>query len=169
MCSDPTKLSIEDCAGLTVEERGEAYNLLLEDPTFIDQLIGVLYSNPHYQSVASWFIKYHLEQGGDLTAEEIAQLYDCAQELNNWEALLHILQIVPYVLIPSASLDHAERLIRRTLQHENKFVRAWAYNVFSVLADSFPVYRPEVSELLDCALSTEAPSVKARIRKILSP
>jgi len=60
-----------------------------------------------------------------------------------------------------------ENFLRKTLYNSNKFVRAWTYNGFYLLAKQHPEYHDETEALLESAIKNEAPSVKARIRNIL--
>ncbi len=159
-------LSIENCLGMNVDERNAAYPVLADDPSLCSQLIEHIAANAGYQGVASWFLKRHLETGGRLSGEQINQVYGAAEQLEDWESILHILQCIPYLGIPVTSRATAERFVRHSLQHANKFVRAWAYNGFAELADVYEDLQLEVAELLETAARQEAASVKARIRQV---
>ena len=80
---------------------------------------------------------------------------------------MHLLQCLPYLTIDTREVKQLEPFLRRCLQSENKFVRAWGYNGFNELALQHADFKPEVDSLLAAALEEEAPSVKARIRNIL--
>ncbi len=64
--------------------------------------------------------------------------------------------------------DEIEKFLRECLGNEKKFVRAWAYNGFQILAEQFSEYKEEVSKLFEQALREEATSVKARIRQLMN-
>ncbi len=57
--------------------------------------------------------------------------------------------------------------MRKCLEDDNKFVRAWAYNGFYELAKQYPEYRTEAGQLFEMALRDEAASVKARVRNVM--
>ena len=50
---------------------------------------------------------------------------------------------------------------------QEKFVRAWAYNGFYLLAVQHGEYEAEARQLLTMALRDEPASVKARVRNVL--
>lgn len=134
------------------------------------ELTGLLISlleDGKCQKGASWLLKYHLKQGQQLSAEEQLSLLQKLDALKDWETQLHILQIFPFLVIPSDLKLSVETFLRTTLTSTNKFVRAWSYNGFYLLAAQFPEYRAEAKQFLDMAIRDEAASVKARIRNIL--
>lgn len=53
------------------------------------------------------------------------------------------------------------------LEHDNKFVRAWAYIGKFELSVQYKEYKLETMVLLEAALQNEAASVRARIRNIM--
>ena len=91
----------------------------------------------------------------------------CCPFRAHWECKLHVLQCLPYLEIPESESASLERFLDACLESDNKFVRAWAYNGFSELSLRFPRYRERVDGLLARAATSEAASVRARIRNIL--
>lgn len=161
-----TPPDIKTCQNLSVEQRSQAYTRLAGEPRFAANLVDQLASDPQSEIIASWFLKHHLENGAILDPVQVDSVFAAAGGLKHWEAILHVLQCFPYMTITESVRDTVERFLRASLEHENKFVRAWAYGGFNQLADAFPQYGAEARRLLDYALRNEAPSVKARIRKI---
>jgi len=136
---------------------------------FLGSLIR-LSSENYLEIAASWLVKHHLEQHDPahaLTASQAKSWFAAANQFEHWQARLHALQTMALFEVPSGSVRDAKRLIERGLADENKFVRAWAYNGFVVLATTHPRFRVEAEQLLEDAEHTEtAASVRARIRQI---
>jgi hypothetical protein len=138
------------------------------DPGWTDALVAAI-QKEHSQNAASWLIKHSLEQALDaenhFNPQQIDQLLESLPLLHHWSARLHLLQCLPYLRIPPQRKQDVEVFLRDNLKAPNKFVRAWAYNGFGLLAKDYPEYRQEAKRLFDAAMDTEAPSVRARIRK----
>ena len=115
---------------------------------------------------ATWLLKRYLESGGTLSAKDVSQLLSALPASEDWEAKLHILQCLTLLRIADKDRTTVEAFVREGLDSDNKFVRAWAYSGFYELARQFRDYRDEAEQLLENAMSREAPSVKARIRNI---
>ncbi len=122
--------------------------------------------DPSSQKGATWLLKRWLEVGGVLKDREIDHLYGALKSLHDWEAELHVLQMLPFLSIERRHKQSVEAFLRKTLVSEHKFVRAWAYNGFYELAIRFPEYLEETRQIFDLAMRDEAPSVKARIRNL---
>lgn len=140
----------------------EANKGLVELP---DQLI-VLLQQSGYQVSASWLLKAWLKDGQSLQKTHSRKILAVVNELENWQARLHILQCLADLEIPANRKKAVERFLRQNLQDANKFVRAWAYNGFFVLANQYPEYQQEVRHFFDLAMQDEPASVKARNRNL---
>lgn len=77
------------------------------------------------------------------------------------------LQSVEYLPIAADDGKLFEQFLRIAITDNNKFVRAWAYNGFYLLAKQYDEYRVEVEQFFNMAMNDEVPSVKALIRNIL--
>jgi len=137
-----------------------------ESKGFIDTLLEQLIHR-HCQVASSWLLKYALEQQQSLSIEQRQLL--CQSMLGElpWQARLHFLQCLPFVVIPDGKITLAEQFLKRGLAERNKFVRAWSYNGFYLLARQVPAFQNEVQHLLQQAINTESASVKARVRQLL--
>lgn len=130
----------------------------------LTETLMILIDDSPLGKAASWCLKRHLSDRVDLLPQLTAKL----SQLRDWETVLHMLQCFPYFRFSAPERTALENFVRSSLDSPNKFVRAWAYNGFHELALQFPEYAEEAESLLLKALEQEAPSVKARIRKILS-
>jgi hypothetical protein len=109
-----------------------------------------------------------LDGGQKLDANKSWALFKLLPKLERWESKLHILQCLPYIQISSAAKENVEVFLRRCLIDDNKFVRAWAYNGFYEISLQYPEYKEETKQFFEMAMRDEAPSVKARIRNIMT-
>ncbi|MEM8817430.1 MAG: hypothetical protein AAFX56_05170 [Pseudomonadota bacterium] len=147
----------------SVESLRRLYSDRYTDKSFVKE-IAELIGHAAHERVATWLLKYHLEQGGQLGLRSIDEIYRLVDSLEHWEAKLHILQSIPYMPIPSKRREQVESFIRDCLTDDNKLVRAWAYGGFYELASSYADYQAEAAGLFAKALRDEAASVKARVR-----
>lgn len=135
-----------------------------------DNLVDVLIPMLTEESTAvgaSWLLKHHFENAGDMNDKQIRTVYQSLPHLVHWEAKLHVLQSMPYMRIPQSEKATVERFVRAHLCDPNKFVRAWSYNGFYELAVRFTEMQQEATQLFEMALRDEPASVKARVRNIL--
>ncbi len=159
-------IDFEACKELSQEDRNQIYARFSARADFFAALLDELQGAVETQDVVTWFIKKHLEQGATVDPRQASKIYSLATRITDWEATLHILQCIPRLGIPRTSRKQAEIFVRRSLESDNKFVRAWAYNGFSELAEHYSAYRREASGMFADALQHEAPSIKARIRNL---
>jgi len=152
--------------GKSADDIGHIYQNECQSTDFVDGII-LLTADKDCQDGATWLLKKHLEQGHMLSQQQQNQLYQQLPELTQWQSRLHLLQSLQYLAIPVAHQQRLELFIRKNLGHDNKFVRAWAYDGFFQLAKQYPEYRNELMEFLNLAMADEAASVKARVRNIL--
>ena len=123
--------------------------------------------DPGYERVALWMLKRFFESDGRLPADDVTRLLGALDGLRGWEAQLLALQCLPFCPVAAADRVRVEAFLRTHLAGKNKFLRAWAYNGFELLARQFPDYRDEADALLEMGLRDEPPAIKARIRNIL--
>ena len=141
----------------------EAHNA---DSNFVDNIVALSFTQA-YEKGATWLLKAWLEAGNTLEQSQIAKIYGSLQQLQHWEAKLHVLQSIPFMPIAAAESNKVYNFLRLTLSDQNKFVRAWSYNGFYELSTQHSRYLDETKQYFEMALRDEAPSVKARIRNIM--
>ena len=133
---------------------------------FMPQLVSLLESVP-LQLQATWLLKKGLEEGLQLGSKQVTRLLKQAASLDNWQARMHLLQVLEYLSIPQSSADALHQYLTDCLQEKNKFIRAWAYQGFVTLAEQFDSYQQETDEIIEKAMLEEAPAIKARLRNRL--
>jgi len=133
---------------------------------FSDEIIK-LTLNPTYEKGATWLLKAWLESGYTLSKTQIKRIYGLLEQLENWEAKLHVLQCIHFMPIERAEKKQVYSFLRQSIIDSNKFVRAWAYNGLYELSQQHSKYLAETKEFFEMAMRDEAASVKARIRMIV--
>ena len=118
------------------------------------------------QRGASYLLKQWLSDGGSLSAADVKKIHQCLPSVNDWQALLHLLQSAEYLPVGKAEKSSVEFTLRRHLTHPNTFVRAWAFHAFYWLARQYPEYRADAEQFLNMAMADEPASVKARVRHL---
>lgn len=155
--------ALENWDGKSTADLQEMYNKL-NSQSLVFELVPML---PHHPVAATWLIKHATEQGTQLTGEDCVALIEHLLQTQHWQSALHLLQISDHLTIPNKYVKPLYANLRHKLSHTNKFIRAWSYHALSNLTKQYPEYEKDVVELLSMALNDEAPSVKARIRKVL--
>ena len=129
------------------------------------QLLDLAASDePALQVGATWVIKHLAERGSAPAGRQAAQAIDLLERVQAPDAVLHLLQTLPYMEIPVDRQAGLCRTLERLTGSKRAFVRAWAYNGLGVLAAANPDLRGEVEALFDAAAERETAAVCARIR-----
>lgn len=131
----------------------------------IPQLLDLAASDePALQAGASWVIKRLAELGDAPIGKQAARAIDLLERPLAPDAVLHLLQTLPYVEIPADRQARLRRILNRLIGSKRAFIRAWAYNGLGLLAKGNPDLRKEVAALFDAAAERETAAVRARIR-----
>jgi len=136
------------------------------EPHYVENLIQLMGSSDS-QKGASWLLKAWFDRGKSITDKQTSNILSRLSALESWEAKLHILQCFPFISIKDNQKVVVEKFLRSTLSDNNKFVRAWSYNGFYVLAKQHAEYQEETQRFFAMAMKDESASVKARIRNLM--
>ncbi len=134
---------------------------------FFKDLIDIYITHSEHQTAITWLFKHHYDAKQTIDQEILNVLYLTCNELTEWEARLHTLQIMPHIFIPREAYPQVETFVRKCLEDPKPFVRAWAYQGFYEITRYTPEYISELKSLCEQALQEEKASVKARVRKII--
>ncbi len=157
---------LADWDGKTVAYLEEGYQEFSSSPHFLPELVALI-REPNAQEGASWWLKHALEQGHEFPNELWTELTDSLSEMQGWPSQLHLLQSLQYLSIPAAQVSRLKLFAEGCLNSKNKFVRAWSYDAFHRLGRVDSSLEEQVHRLLERGLAEEAPSVRARIRRIV--
>ncbi|RZM83398.1 hypothetical protein C3B51_07175 [Pseudoalteromonas rubra] len=151
--------------GKSVAYLEETFYVFKDDKALSSTLI-ILLEQVALQAGATWLLKHYLHASGAIKEKDVALLFSRLSTIKDWQAKLHLLQCLPYLPISKNDKQAVDSFLRACISADNKFVRAWSYQGFYELALRHCEYRPEVQQLLACALQDEAPSVKARVKQL---
>lgn len=152
--------------GKSADDIKAIYDAHHTESNFSEKIIALSFSEA-CEKGATWLLKAWLEAGNQLENSQIAKIYGSLEQLEHWEAKLHVLQSIPFLSIADAESSNVYKFLRLTLTDQNKFVRAWSYNGFYELSRQHSKYINETKQYFEMAMRDEAPSVKARIRNIM--
>ncbi|MDY8134058.1 hypothetical protein [Aquimarina sp. 2201CG5-10] len=159
---------LKEWDGTHIDYLNSIYDQYYKEPSFFITLIEITSNNTSLQTSATWLIKHHYDQKRNLPQNLIDLLLNTSLTLKDWEAKLHILQLLPKVSITKETLNIIDQFIRKCLKDDVKFVRAWAFQGFYEVVQLIPEYEQELRILCDIAMQTESASVKSRVKKVLT-
>lgn len=161
------KKILEEWNGKQVEYLKTIYQERVNEELFFEELIELCTNEADLQKGTTWLIKYHYDQKKALPESLVNPFIRAALKSENWEAQLHFLQTLPYLIPEKKGLFSLDFFVRKCLKSEVKFVRAWAYQGFYELTKYIPEYKQECLLLCEEAMEKESASIKARVRKVL--
>ncbi|MDO3387918.1 hypothetical protein QWI17_18885 [Gilvimarinus sp. SDUM040013] len=129
-------------------------------------ILLTLLSDASCSDAASWLLKYHRQHGGSLAPEQLNQLAKHTNQAMPWQTQLHILQLLKGYTFSERQKQYLAPFSRQCIQSNNKFVRAWAYNLLHELSLQFADLQKDANDIITAAKRDEAPSVKARLRHL---
>lgn len=149
---------------------GEARAAFGGEPDFLDTLIDLAADETwEVSSGATWLLRQHLEEGGQFTAAQTAQLVIAMTGLAHWSALLHFCQSVRQLELDGGQAQEIADWLALLHDHKRPFVRAWALDAVVSLGRRFEALRPIARGALAKAGSDTAASVRARARNLDVP
>ncbi|MBQ4820292.1 hypothetical protein [Aquimarina sp. MMG016] len=154
--------------GKHIEYLINCYDQYADDNTFFDILIEITYGQTELQTATTWIIKHHYDGKKSLSESLADQLLSSINQLKNWGAKLHILQLLPKIHITKNTVNPVDQFVRKCLNDDNKFVRAWSYQGLYEVSKHIPEYESELRSLCKRAMQTESASIRSRVRKVLS-
>ncbi|MFN3239629.1 MAG: hypothetical protein ACE37D_21610 [Pseudomonadales bacterium] len=160
------KEALESWDGKSAADIEAIYADHAESHNFVTQLIKYS-ANESLQAGATWLLKHHIESQHLPSQTQTTRFLLLPEKLVDWQARLHFLQCLPHLSLVNADEVIMAAFLRDCLGSHNKFLRAWAYSGFHLLAQHYSQYEEEAQHLLQQAIKEEAPSVKARVRNLL--
>lgn len=136
------------------------------DESAVPQLLDLAANDEAALQVgATWVVRFLAERGEAPSRESAARVIDLLDRVEAPDAVLHLLQTLPYIAIPADRAAPLRRALERLIQSPRAFIRAWAYNGLGVMATADPGLRGEVEALFAAAEGSESASVRVRIRR----
>jgi len=159
------KLKLWD--GVHIEYLTELYGVNSSSLDFFESLVTICVNEQDLQKPATWLIKHHYDNGQTLPESLTERLLTTCKSVENWEAKLHLLQLLPHFQLTDKSIIITEDFARKCLADNNKFVRAWAYNGLYELTKYIPELKTELEFICQRGMETESAAIKSKVRKII--
>lgn len=163
---DDLKKALESWNNKSTSELKALYCEFNDHPDFLSSLI-TLARNNDLENGSTWLLKHYLEDHGASDRSFPFQDYSvCFSTLDHWEARLHAFQSLDH--FPKEYLNRKDLIpvLREGIKNKNKFLRAWSYYGFALLATVHEELRQEAIAIVEQAKSSEtAGSVKARLKR----
>ena len=160
-----SKLGLWDC--IHIEYLIKLYRENSSDIEFFENLVTICINEQELQKTTTWLIKHHYDNGQTLPNSFTERLLTSCKTVENWEAKLHLLQLLPHFKLTNKSIPIADDFARNCLIDNNKFVRAWAYNGLYELTKYIPEMKTELEFICQRAMETESAAIKSKVKKIL--
>jgi hypothetical protein len=160
-----SKLKLWD--GIHIEYLKELYEVNSSSLDFFENLVTICVNEQDLQKTTTWLIKHHYDNGQTLPESITERLLTTCKNVENWEAKLHLLQLLPHFNLTKKSIITTDHFTRECLIDNNKFVRAWAYNGLYELTKYIPELITELEFICQRAMQTESAAIKSKVRKII--
>jgi len=134
-------------------------------PGYLDGLIAcAIEDEPHISSGATWLIKHHFEDGGNLSGKQTEKWIETFSGLPDWQAQLHFCQTLQYPNLGNIDCSRLVLFLEDLTGHKRPFLRAWAVDGLCRVAMAQEAYRATADQSVDQAMKDSAASVRARAR-----
>ena len=153
--------------GVAVSILSEARMACREESGFHEELLALCFDERSaVADGATWILKAELEDGWELPSDLTDYLAASLRKLHSWQAILHVCQVVEYLLLTPAQASLLMKWVRRQAGHSRPFVRAWALHARVALGRRFKEHHDEAEQALARAEKDTAASVRARARNL---
>lgn len=142
------------------------YDKYSKDKEFVDTLFNTLAEKEEATHVICWLLKRYTEDEGVLSPSQVHQLTSFFADSRDWQSELMFLQLLPNINLTDNDYENVDKLVKRSIGADNKFIKAWAYQGMYELVKLNPGLVGELEFYCEKALKTEEGAVAARVRKI---
>ncbi len=122
--------------GIHVQYLSEFYQAQDDYKLFFSEWVEIYVVYPEHQKAITWLIKHHYKQRQSVAQDILSVLFLMSNEVDSWEARLHLLQIMPYIFIPREVYPQVEAFVRSCLETSRTFVGAWSTRAFTKLPNT---------------------------------
>ncbi len=142
--------------------------IVKKSPTHSDiaELLHSFNRNERTQEAVSWVLKAWVDQGCQIDDTLLRQWYEFTILSGTWPPVLHLVQALNTLTLSKSQAATMGKSIIEWTTHENKMVRAWSYTVLYKITVEYPGLFKNAQAILERGSKDEAPSVRARLRKI---
>lgn len=152
----------------SIGRSGEVVRLVLKDPRRFGELMACLWSeDPAVRLRAADAAEKVSVKRPDLLQRHKAELLGLLAETTQIELRWHLAQIIPRLQLSARERQRAVEVLRRYLEDRRSIVRTFGLQALFDLSQNDAALRDNVRQLLETALQSGTPAMKARARKLL--
>jgi hypothetical protein len=159
---------LEGTDGRSIGRSNDVVWLVLKQPRRFRELIGCLWSdNPIVRMRAADAAEKVSAQKPRLLDRYKAELLGLLGEAEQIELRWHLAAMIPRLRLTQRERHRAAEAMLQYLEDRSSIVKTFALQALSDLAQTDPILRPQVKQLLEESLQSGTPAMKARARKLL--
>lgn len=143
------------------------YNENSNKVDFIDVIINVYLQSNDLDHSTTWLIKHFVDEGNRLNDSQTDKVLSKINELEYWESLLHLLQLIPTMRLTPKNAKSIEHCVHSLMSSEKKFVKAAAYDAYFEIVKIFPKLRNEFHMRCEDALQNESAAIRSKVKKLV--
>ena len=142
--------------------------VVLKQPKLFRELMACLWhDNPIVRMRAADAAEKVSAQNPRLLARYKSQLLGLLAETEQIELRWHLAQMIPRLKLTTPERQRAAEALRRYLDDRSSIVRTFTLQALTDLSQNDPSLRAETKQLLEHALRSGTPAMKARARHLL--
>jgi hypothetical protein len=151
-----------------MDDLDEVLQLALKHEAVVADLVELsAYERANVAVRAVWVIRKIAETNPALLAKSKRHLFAKLVQSPHWEVKAELCHIIPALALKPTETKQAIKFFESCQNEASKVVRAWGLNGLYEMAKLHPSLIPRVSGLLNEALKSDIPSIRARARNIL--
>lgn len=146
----------------------EVLPLVLQHGALITEVVKCsAHKQASIASRAAWLLRKVAETDPALLAQHKRRLLNYLTQSPHWEVKTELCHILPHLPLTRAEVGVAIRFFEACQTDASRIVRAWSLNALYELSYSIPNLIPQVLHMVQAALDSDAPAIRARARNIM--
>ena len=139
----------------------------VDSPETLEILLDKMESGSDAERIgASWILLNRVSLRPWIGAEEQAKALGTLSKDAPWQALLHVLQLLPALSLSRPDCQVIFPVVEELTRHPRPFLRAWAHNAVYFVANVEPELRAQAERILLQGSRRDRASVRARLRSV---
>ena len=161
------ELALKNFDGSNLNPLKLALSENVDCPETLEVLLDRMESGSDTERIgASWILLNRVSLRPWIGAEEQAKALGTLAEDSPWQALLHVLQLLPALPLSRRDCQMIFPVVVELTRHSRPFVRAWAHNAVYAVANWEPTLRAKAERVLLQGSRRDSASVRARLRSV---
>jgi hypothetical protein len=152
----------------SVKEMEQLYRHHRLIPDDVSDLLSILMTHSHLESICTWLIKRYQKDGKDLNPSHVSILIDNLAHLKTTHGKLHVLQILSRLHLSKALSAELIAAVEPYLNDKHKFIQASAFDAYAAAARHFPSLEAEFKQRCALVLPQANASLAVKLRRILN-